>query len=477
MNINSSTAKLLLSATMILTGAADLCAQSAIYACGHIRRNRTQAITNLRNSGYTTAILFNIDVQPDGTLTTDFNWGNQQAAQAGGIICQNGEYVFGKYQPDYIKDIRKLLTAPTSISRLEYCIGGWGNGSYGNIKNFIDENGTGEETMLYRNFKALREAIPEVVAVNNDQEQDYDVDAATAFHLMLAEIGFKTTIAPYTNKRFWQRLVANLNADGADICDIVYLQTYGGGAWNNPDDWKVFGDLPMYVGFDCEASGDIAAMESKFTNWRDKCGTTGGFLWNYNSEARNLNEWATTINRIYPTMVEESPAATFYQDINYGGYAVGLPAGKYTTADLALYGIRNKDITSVEIAEGYRVTLYASSTFHGNNLTLTESASYLGADWNDRTSAILIESTGENSIGSVAASGNTPLTATLLPGAGCIEVTGASGRAVELFTAAGALVATATPDSAGAATISVAGLPAGVYIVRSGHSVLKVALP
>ena len=86
---------------LLIAGAADLYAQSVIYACGHIRRNRTQAITNLRNSGYTTAILFNVNVESDGTLTTDYDWNNQRPAEAGGIICQNGQYVFNEYQPNY----------------------------------------------------------------------------------------------------------------------------------------------------------------------------------------------------------------------------------------------------------------------------------------------------------------------------------------------------------------------------------------
>lgn len=472
MKIKAIACRMLLSGIMMVTCAADLCAQSAIYSCGHMRRNRSQAINNLRNSGYTTAILFNIDVQPDGTLTTDFNWGNQQAAEAGGIMCQDGEYVFAKYQPNYIKDITNLLTAPTSISRLEFCIGGWGNGSYGNIKKLIDSEGTGEETMLYRNFKALHEALPQVVAINNDQEQDYDVNTAAAFHLMLAETGFKTTIAPYTNKSFWQRLVAKLNAQ-SEICEIVYLQTYGGGAWNNPDDWKVFGDIPMYIGFDCEASANIGNMESNFTNWRDNCGTEGGFLWNYNSEARNLNEWATAINRIYPTVVEEDPAAIFYQDIDYGGYAVGLPAGEFTQADLALYGIQARDITSFEIKEGYKVSMYKGNALRGTPSVWAESAPFIGTEWNDKVCSIRIEPDEGNSVASVA-SAATGMQVEILHGT--LAVTGAAGNVVELYNAAGTLVSATPAAATGPTEVATDGIPAGIYIVRSAGDSVKTAI-
>ena len=65
---------------------------SGIYAGGHIRRGRPNTITKLRHSGFTYLILFNVDVKPDGTLTTD-----------GDTICYNGEYVF-----------QKTRTSPTS---------------------------------------------------------------------------------------------------------------------------------------------------------------------------------------------------------------------------------------------------------------------------------------------------------------------------------------------------------------------------
>ena len=53
---------------------------SGIYAGGHIRRGRPGTITKLRNSGFTYLILFNVNVEADGTLTTD-----------GETICKGGQ--------------------------------------------------------------------------------------------------------------------------------------------------------------------------------------------------------------------------------------------------------------------------------------------------------------------------------------------------------------------------------------------------
>ena len=471
--MNSKTRHLIAMSVFLLAGTADLYAQSAIYACGHIRRNRTAAIANLRTSGYTTAILFNVNVEKDGTLTTDFNWSTQEAAEAGGIICQNGKYVFDKYQPNYVSDIKSLLKQPTSINRIEICIGGWGNGSYGNIKNLVNSIGTDEESVLYQNFKALKEVLPEIVAVNNDQEQDYDLSAAVKFRTMLAKIGYKTTVAPYTNKLFWKELVARLNTTPG-TCDIVYLQTYGGGQYNNPSDWKIFGDIPMYIGFDCEANGNLSDMQNRFRNWRDNDDVQGGFLWNYNSEARNHNEWATAINRIFEVRTTDSPVATFYQDVNYGGYAVQLPVGDFSQSEMALYGIKAKDITSMQITEGYKVTLFQGRNFNGSSKTWTESVGWIGDTWNDKACSIKIESAETNGIAPDAAVNDNELTVVAVPSGDKFLVSGTDGYNVVVYNVTGGKIAEAAPLSDGTAIVDMDNCSKGVYMVKSGKRSVKV---
>ena len=439
--------KIVMAALLAVMGAGELHAQSAIYACGHIRRTRTTAIQNLKNSGYTTAILFNVDVAPDGTLITDYSWDIQEAAEAGGIICQDGEYVFGRYQPHYVDDIKSLLAEPTSINRIEICIGGWGNGAYGHIRDLIKAHGTGEETALYRNFKALKEAIPEIVAVNNDQEQDYDLETAVAFHRMMAELGYKTTIAPYTNKEY---------------------------SGNRPADWKVFGDIPMYIGFDCEASGNRAEMERKFTEWRDNDGVAGGFLWNYNSESRNVNEWATAINRIFPTKTAENGVATLYQDINYGGYAVSLPEGTFSQAELALYGLQAKDITSFKIDAGYRITLYMNPNCTGSARIWSASTDYVGDSWNDKACSIKIERTG-TLLGSPHADTTGQTLCTIWDTSGnLLTVSGAGSSTVILYSLTGEKIASASTQDKNKAVIDTSNLPHGIYVVQSGNATAKV---
>ncbi|MET0404378.1 MAG: hypothetical protein ABW123_18345 [Cystobacter sp.] len=85
-------------------------------------------------------------------------------------------------------------------------------------------------------------------------------------------------------------------------------------------------------------------------------------------------------------------AATVFQDINYGGYAATLSVGRYNAAALGAQGVRNDDITSLKVASGYKVTLYADDNFGGATLVKTaDDASLVDDSWNDVVSSIVVE--------------------------------------------------------------------------------------
>ena len=377
--------KILKSLTLLLalvfSGAGDVTAQSTgVYVGGHIRRERPATIEKLRNSGFTYVILFNVNVEPDGTLTTD-----------GETVCKDGKYVFGNTQPDYVSDIKKLKQSPTTISRIEICIGGWGNESYKRIKDLINSGGTGSGSILYRNFKALKDAIPEIDAVNNDDEHCYDVSTAVKFHKMMYDLGYKTTVAPYTNREFWESLVSQLG----DRCDRILIQCYDGGAGNNPSDWH-FGNRVLHAGRMNYQEGGVDACVAQMESWKNNNGVSGGFIWVYNDETWNLNQWATRMLRVFGTKSSDDGRVTLYADSDYSGYSKSLPEGNYTQADLAMYGITAKDISSLKVTKGFKVTLYENADLTGGSKSWTSDASFVGEDWNDKASSLRIEPCGKS---------------------------------------------------------------------------------
>ncbi|GAA3952347.1 carbohydrate-binding protein [Chitinophaga oryziterrae] len=84
-----------------------------------------------------------------------------------------------------------------------------------------------------------------------------------------------------------------------------------------------------------------------------------------------------------------------YQDINYGGYGVALPVGSYNLAKLKAYGAKNDDFTSLKVAAGYKVVLYADDNFTGASTTITSDVPLLDvATWNDKVSSLIISANG-----------------------------------------------------------------------------------
>lgn len=368
---------------LVFSGVSKTIAQSTgVYVGGHIRRERPGTIEKLRNSGFTYIILFNINVEPDGTLTTD-----------GETVCKDGKYVFGNTQPNYVSDIKKLKQAPTTISRIEICIGGWGNESFRRIKELINSHGVGSGTILYKNFKALKNAIPEIDAVNNDDEHCYDVATAVKFHQMMYELGYKTTIAPYTNRSFWENLVSQLG----DRCDRVLIQCYDGGAGNNPSDWHL-GNRAVHAGRMNYQGGGVDACVAQMESWKKNNGVSGGFIWLYNDETWNLNQWATRMLRVFGTKKCDDSIAILYADIDYGGSSISLGEGSYTQQELVNYGISAKNISSLKVTKGFKITLYENADFTGDSKSWPTDASFVGEDWNDKACSVRIEPNGKSGL-------------------------------------------------------------------------------
>ncbi len=454
--------KLLLLLGILFLGASEITAQqvvSGVYVGGHIRRNRPSTISTLRNSGFTYVILFNVHVESDGTLTTD-----------GETIVKDGKYVFAKTQPHYQEDVANLKTAPTSIQRLEICIGGWGNTSYDNIKNLVKSDGTTTNSILYKNFKALKEALPGIDAVNNDDEHCYDVETASKFHIMMHKLGYNTTLAPYTNKSFWTNLCSKIHASRPWAVDRIMVQCYDGGAYNNPSDWNFNGCKTRHAGrtnYQTDMNTSIKQMET----WMNSGAASGGFVWVYNDETWNLNAWASAMNRTFKCMdvPEEEVVIKCYSDYNYQGYCVGLPAGKFTQADLALYGIAANDISSVEIIkEGYKIRMFRNAECMSTAYYCTRSTSRMSSAYNNAIRSITITPNEETAVENLASN-----ELSINPGKGIVDIHHAKGELIQIYNTTGHLVYSVEAEL-NDESISLASFPHGIYIIKVGNKTAKV---
>lgn len=191
------------------------------------------------------------------------------------LIASNGAYVGGTALSD---KVRSFKTGTTGVNRVEISM----NSQH--IKELVASPGTGSSTRLYRNFAALKTAWG-LDAVNNDDESIYDVASTVAFGRMLGNIGYKYTIAPYTNSGFWNSVRSQLNSGLAEpnlLLDRVYLQCYDGGAGNDPVGWQ--GTLGMkvvpllWVINDSKPSFGVtpAQAQTRFSGWQSRSALGGG---------------------------------------------------------------------------------------------------------------------------------------------------------------------------------------------------------
>jgi len=277
-------------------------ASAGIMGGGSIYNAGTSGMNALRASGFNTVILWTIHVYyPSGDLI--FN---------SFPICTGGMYVANANFPAQLATLKQ---APTSVDRLEFAVGSGGVNDFSAVQQLIAVHGTGTNSILYRNFKALIEATS-VDAICFNDETLYDVSTMVTFGRMLTNFNVKITLCPYNNATVWQNVKSQLGA----AVDAIYLQCYAGGAGNNPTTWNTyFGGLKVSPGLWCKhgtgcTSGDSAAtVTTKMTNWKNSPGIPAGWMWLHDDmmkcTANTMADYATAITGI--TIQEPVTSATW----------------------------------------------------------------------------------------------------------------------------------------------------------------------
>jgi hypothetical protein len=276
------TAALLLSIvglTVSSASFADTTGYIGIFGGGPIYKNANNNITELSQSGFTEVVVWSVEVKANGDLNLNGEF----------PIVSNGAYIGNKMYPGFVSNLAALKTA--GVKRITFSIGSSNVGDFQDIKALVNSTGagggTGTQSTLYRNFQALKQAIPSIDAIDLDDENSYDAASTVAFSVMLGKLGYHVMPDAYTNASYWTSVVKQINTKRAGTVDGVHLQAYAGGAGNNPCSGWDFGGVPVYPGIgDSSIGGDsVPGAQSKFAAWADQCSITGGFLWLYDDVA------------------------------------------------------------------------------------------------------------------------------------------------------------------------------------------------
>jgi len=247
--------------------------------------NAEPNIQEIENSGFTEAIVWSVEVSSVG----DLNFNGEFPLTSGGVYVGNNTY------PNFPADMAQLKQG--TVKRVTFSVGSSNYGDWENITSLIESQGTGPTSILYKDFQALKAAIPALDAIDFDDENSYNSPTSVQFAVMLGQLGYHVMPDPYTNNSYWINLVSQINTQLPGTVDGVHLQTYAGGAGNSPCvNWN-FGNVPVFP-FVWDQVDTPAQTETIMSGWHSQCDIIGGGLWIYDDIVGTglAAQYATAIN-------------------------------------------------------------------------------------------------------------------------------------------------------------------------------------
>jgi hypothetical protein len=242
-----------------------------ILGGGPIYKQDPNNIGELKKSGFNELIVWSVEVNSSGDLNLNGEF----------PLTSAGAYIGNQTYPNFAADLKKIKKG--TVTRVTLSIGSSNYGDWEDIKALVDSQGTGKKSILYKDFAALKKALP-IDAIDFDDENSYDASSTIAFAVMLGKLGYHVTMNPYTNSSYWTSVVSQINDQTPGLVDGIHLQTFAGGDGNSPcsSEWD-FGSVPVFPGLSDQTSAppymSPTEAEAALANWHSQCGITGGWLW------------------------------------------------------------------------------------------------------------------------------------------------------------------------------------------------------
>lgn len=276
---------LVLAITLSAKPASAQSGYTGIFGGGPFYKNAANNITEIANSGFTEAIVWSVEVNSVG----DLNFNGEFP------LTSKGVYVGNQTHSDFAANMALLKKG--TVKRITFSVGSSNFGDWQDVTALVKAQGTGPKSILYRDFAALKAAIPSLDAIDIDDENSYDAPTTVAFAVMLGKLGYKAMPDPYTNNAYWISLVSQINAQAPGTVDGIHLQAYAGGSGNDPCSGWNFGSVPVFPGL-WDLNDTPAQVQTIMSGWHSTCGIQGGFMWLYDDFVGNglAKQYASAIN-------------------------------------------------------------------------------------------------------------------------------------------------------------------------------------
>src|SRR5258708_8678432 len=186
---------------IVLSGATALAqtGYTGIFGGGPFYKNASNNITEIENSGLTEAIVWSVEVNSVG----DLNFNGEFPLTSGGV------YVGNLYYPNFASDMATLKLG--TVKRVTFSIGSSNIGDWQDITNLVNTQGTGSSSILYKDFQALKAAIPALDAIDFDDENSFNSPTTISFGVMLGQLGYHVMPDAFDQSSHWTNGVSQSN--------------------------------------------------------------------------------------------------------------------------------------------------------------------------------------------------------------------------------------------------------------------------
>lgn len=258
---------------------------TGVFGGGPLYKHVSSNITEIKNSGFTEVIVWSVEVNAAG----DLNFNGEFP------LTSNGVYVGNQTYPNFASDLATMKQG--SVKRITFSIGSSNVGDWQDITSLVNSQGTGSTSILYKDFQALKAALPSVDAIDFDDENSQDLSSTVQFGVMLGNLGYHVMPDAFNNSSYWTSVVSQINSQLPGTVDGVHLQAYAGGAGNNPCSGWNFGSVPVFPGL-WDQDDTPSQVQSEMSSWHSQCGVLGGFLWLYDDIVgkNEASQYAGAIN-------------------------------------------------------------------------------------------------------------------------------------------------------------------------------------
>jgi hypothetical protein len=249
--------------------------------------NVPKNIAEIEHAGYSEAIVWSVEVNSTG----DLNFNGEFP------LTSKGVYVGNKTYPNFAADMATLKKAGI-VKRVTFSIGSSNYGDWEDITALVKAQGVGPKSILYKDFKALKKAIPALDALDFDDENSYNLPTTVKFGVMVGKLGYHVMPDPYVDASYWQSVVSRINTQLPGTVDGIHLQAYAGGGGNNPCSGWNFGKVPVFPGV-WDKNYTPGQVQTVMSGWHKECGILGGYMWIYDDFVGNglAKKYATAINK------------------------------------------------------------------------------------------------------------------------------------------------------------------------------------